>query len=78
MTKGKKRQAIQQCNKAGKIEATADRWVELAQLYKEEGEENYADFALREWKKLNGQDAGDEKGEGGEESGGETQPAEAT
>lgn len=78
MTKGNKRQAIQLFNKSVKIEPTAERWVELATLYKDEGEENYADFALRQWKKLSGQDEGDKEGEGGEESGDDAQSAEAT
>ncbi|MEE8436122.1 MAG: hypothetical protein V3S64_15150, partial [bacterium] len=74
MNKGNKRQAIQLFNKSVKIEATAERWVELAQLYKEEGEENYADFALRNWKKLSGQEVGDKKGKTGDDA----QTAEAT
>lgn len=75
ISKGNKRQAIQLFNKSVKIEPTADRWVELAQLYRDEGEENYADFALREWKKLSGEEGGDEEGEKPED---ETQAAEAT
>ena len=78
MTRGNKRQAIQLFNQSVKIEPTAERWVELAQLYKDEGEENYADFALRNWKKLSGQEVGDEEGEGGKEAGDEAQTAEAT
>ena len=78
MTRGNKRHAIQLFNKSVKIEPTAERWVELVQLYKDDGEENYADFALRQWKKLSGQEEGDEEGENGEESGDESQTAEAT
>lgn len=56
MTKGNKRHAIQLLEKAVKIEETAERWVELAQLYEDEGEEILMDNAIRKWKQLSGQD----------------------
>jgi hypothetical protein len=34
------------------IEETADRWVELAQLYEDMGEEIHAGTALKRWKEL--------------------------
>ena len=54
MDKGSKRQAIQLFEKAVKIEETPERWVELTQLYHDEGEEILADFAMKKWKQLSG------------------------
>lgn len=62
-SKGHKYQAIQLLEKAVKIEETAERWVELAQLYEDEGEEILADNALKKWKKLSGQEVEDEERE---------------
>jgi tetratricopeptide (TPR) repeat protein len=57
IAKGNKRMAIQLLEKAVKIEESAERWVELAQLYEDEGEEILMDNAIRKWKQLSGQDA---------------------
>lgn len=72
IAKGSKHQAIQLLEKAVKIEETAERWVELAQLYQDDGEEILADNALKKWKKLSGQEVEEEEGGGDEE---EAQPA---
>ena len=58
IARGNKHQAIQLLEKAVKIEESAERWVELAQLYEDEGEEILKDNAIRKWKSLSGQDAG--------------------
>jgi len=63
MDKGSKRQAIQLFEKAVKIEETAERWVELTQLYHEEGEEVLADYAMKKWKQLSGHVPVKEEGE---------------
>ncbi len=55
IAKGNKRHAIQLLEKSVKIEETAERWVELAQLYEDEGEEILMDNAIRKWKQLSGQ-----------------------
>lgn len=55
INKGSKHHAISLLEKAVKIEETAERWVELAQLYKDDGEEILADNALKKWKKMSGQ-----------------------
>jgi len=52
LEKGNKAQAAQLIHKAVQIEENADRWVELAQLYEELGEEILAGNALRRWKEL--------------------------
>ncbi len=39
---------------AVQIQETPERWVELAQLYQDDGEEILAENALRRWKKLTG------------------------
>ena len=62
MDKGSKRQAIQLFEKAVKIEETAERWVELTQLYHDEGEEILADFAMKKWKTLSGHEPVKEEG----------------
>lgn len=54
LQKDNRRQAIELFLKAVQIEETPERWVELAQLYQDEGEEILADNALRRWKKLTG------------------------
>jgi Flp pilus assembly protein TadD len=56
IAKGNKRHAMQLLEKAVKIEETAERWVELAQLYEDEGEEILMDNAIRKWKQLSGED----------------------
>jgi tetratricopeptide (TPR) repeat protein len=56
IAKGNKRMAIQLLEKAVKIEDSAERWVQLAQLYEEEGEEILMDNAIRKWKQLSGQE----------------------
>jgi len=57
IAKGNKRHAIQLLEKSVKIEESAERWVELAQLYEDEGEEILMDNAIRKWKQLSGQEA---------------------
>ena len=57
IAKGSKRLAIQLLEKSVKIEESAERWVELAQLYEDEGEEILMDNAIRRWKQLSGEDA---------------------
>jgi tetratricopeptide (TPR) repeat protein len=52
LEKGNKAQAAQLIHRAVQIEENADRWVELAQLYEELGEEILAGNALRRWKEL--------------------------
>ena len=52
VAKGSKAQAAQALHKAVQIEETADRWVELAQLYEDIGEEILAGNALKRWKEL--------------------------
>jgi Flp pilus assembly protein TadD len=52
LAKGGKALAAQALNKAVQIEETADRWVELAQLYEDIGEEILAGNALKRWKEL--------------------------
>ncbi len=59
--KGSRYQAIQLFEKAVKIEETAERWVELAQLYEEEGEEILMDNALKRWKQLTSGEAEEEE-----------------
>ncbi len=54
--RGNKRQAIMLLENAVKIEENAERWVELAQLYQEDGEEILYDNAIKKWKKLSGQE----------------------
>ena len=58
MEKGRNGGAIDNMLKAVKIEETPERWMELAQLYQDEGEEILADNALRRWKKLTGAEEG--------------------
>jgi tetratricopeptide (TPR) repeat protein len=53
--KGSKRQAMQLLEKAVRIEETAERWVQLAQIYEEEGEEILMDNAIKKWKQLSGE-----------------------
>jgi predicted Zn-dependent protease len=55
IAKGNKRHAIQLLEKAVRIEETAERWVELAQLYEDEGEEILMDNAIKKWKQLSGE-----------------------
>ena len=55
--KGSRYQAIEFFLKAVKVEETPERWLELAQLYQDEGEEILADNALRRWKKLTGEES---------------------
>lgn len=50
--KGANSQAAQSLQKAVQIEETAERWVELAQLYEELGEEILGGNALKRWKEL--------------------------
>jgi tetratricopeptide (TPR) repeat protein len=52
LAKGGKAQAAQLIAKAVAIEETAERWVELAQLYEDIGEEILAGNALQRWKEL--------------------------
>jgi len=54
-TQGNKRQALGLLEKAVKIEETASRLVELAQLYEDEGEEILAQNTIKRWKKMSGQ-----------------------
>lgn len=54
ITRGNKRHAISLLEKAVKIEESAERWVELAQLYEDEGEEILAGNALKKWKQISG------------------------
>ena len=61
--KGSRSHAIQLLQKAVAIVETADRWVELAQLYEEEGEEILMENALKRWKQLTGAEGGDAGGE---------------
>jgi tetratricopeptide (TPR) repeat protein len=70
ITKGNKRQAIQLLEKAVKIQETAERWVELAQLYEDEGEEILMDNAIKKWKQLSGEEV--------EQAEAEAEPATAT
>ena len=58
MNKGRNHGAIENMSKAVKIQETPERWLELAQLYQDDGEEILADNALRRWKKLTGEDDG--------------------
>ena len=55
--KGNRYQAIDLMLKSVKIEETPERWLELAQLYQDEGEEILAENALKRWKKLTGAEA---------------------
>ncbi|MBI3994002.1 MAG: tetratricopeptide repeat protein [Candidatus Lambdaproteobacteria bacterium] len=55
--KGSRSHAISLMLKAAKIVETPERWVELAQLYEDEGEEILAQNALRRWKQLSAPDA---------------------
>lgn len=55
--KGNRYQAIELMLKSVKIEETPERWLELAQLYQDEGEEILAGNALKHWKKLTGAEA---------------------
>ena len=57
--KGSRSHAIQLLQKAVSIVETADRWVELAQLYEEEGEEILMENALKRWKRLTGAEGGE-------------------
>jgi tetratricopeptide (TPR) repeat protein len=50
--KTSKAQAAQSLQKAVLIEETAERWVELAQLYEDLGEEILAGNALKRWKEM--------------------------
>lgn len=59
MEKGSGHQAIELMLKAVKIEETPERWLELAQLYQDDGEEIMAENSLRRWKKLTGAEGGD-------------------
>jgi tetratricopeptide (TPR) repeat protein len=52
LAKGANALAAQCLQKAVHIEETADRWVELAQLYEKLGEEILAGNALKRWKEL--------------------------
>jgi len=52
LEKGNKAQAAQLLHRAVQIEENADRWVELAQIYEDLGEEILAGNALRRWKDL--------------------------
>lgn len=52
LAKGGKSQAAQLLHKAVQIEENADRWVELAQLYEDLGDEILAGNALKRWKEL--------------------------
>lgn len=54
--KGSKNHAIQLMMQAVKIVETPERWVELAQLYEDEGEDILAENALKRWKQLSGGD----------------------
>jgi tetratricopeptide (TPR) repeat protein len=56
LEKGNRHRAIEAMLKAVQIEETPERWVELAQLYQDDGEEILAENALRRWKKLTGAD----------------------
>ena len=56
MAKGSRPQAVDLMLKAANIEETAERWVEVAQLYQDMGEEILAENALRHWKKLSGEE----------------------
>jgi tetratricopeptide (TPR) repeat protein len=67
--KGNRGHAIQLLVKAVQIVETPDRWVELAQLYEEEGEEILMENALKRWKRLTG-------AEGGEAAAAESAPGE--
>lgn len=55
--KGSRYQAIEFFLKAVKVEETPERWLELAQLYQDDGDEILAENALRRWKKLTGEEA---------------------
>ncbi len=59
--KGSTRYGIELMLKAVKIEETPERWVELAQLYQDDGEEILAENALKRWKKLTGEAEGQEE-----------------
>ena len=50
--RGSKARAAQSLLKAVQIEETAERWVELAQLYEDTGEEILAGNALKRWKEM--------------------------
>ena len=52
--KGNRNQAINLMLKAVKIEENPERWLELAQLYQDDGEEILSENALRRWKKITG------------------------
>ena len=56
MAKGSRPQAVELMLKAANIEETAERWVEVAQLYEDMGEEILAQNALSRWKKLSGEE----------------------
>lgn len=56
LAKGNRPQAIAAMLQAVQVEETPERWVELAQLYQDDGEEIMAENALRRWKKLTGAD----------------------
>jgi Flp pilus assembly protein TadD len=58
LSKGGKSQAATLLQKAVQIEETADRWVELAQLYEDLGDEILAGNALKRWKELTVKPAG--------------------
>ncbi|MCZ6558218.1 MAG: hypothetical protein O7A69_10645 [SAR324 cluster bacterium] len=50
--KGSVRYAIELMLKAVKIEETPERWMDLAQMYQDDGEEILAENALKRWKQL--------------------------
>ena len=62
MEKDRIHSAIENMTKAVKIQETPERWLELVQLYQDDGEEILADNALRRWKKLTGEDEGSSSG----------------
>lgn len=54
LKRGSKQHAIQLLQKAVRVVETPERWVELAQLYEDVGEEILMDNAIKRWKKLTG------------------------